>query len=233
VALNVAKEITGEVAEQGMEGLAPEQRAAIPQEIDRSDQAYHDRLRKVFQEHPHADRQEFERFLQVQLLWDEGMAQRTADHLQQHAGRKMVVLAGSGHLSYGSGIPKRVARRLPVPYTIILPAGAVPTEPGIADMLLFTGDAQLPQAGKMGVLLSESEQGVSIAEVVAGSGAEAVGVKKDDLITSIEGFPVRSIADVKIEMLERKPGDKIRVTLVRRKLAVFEKTLELEVVLGE
>ncbi len=233
VALNVPREITDTVAQRGMEGLTLEERAALPQEIDRSDQTYKGRLLEVFREHPHANTQDFERFYQVQLLWDEGMAQRAAEYLQQHPGRKMVILAGGGHLSYGYGIPKRVARRLAGPYSIVLPAGTTPVQQGIADILLFTEDAPLPQSGKMGVLLSDTEQGVAVTEVAPGSGAQQAGIKQEDLIRSIDGVQVSSSADVMIEMLDRKPGDKIRVALQRRKLGLFEREMEIEVVLGE
>jgi uncharacterized iron-regulated protein len=232
VALNVPKEITDRVARQGMEGLTQEQRAAVPQEIDRSDQTYHARLMQVFSAHPHAGEQQFERFLQVQLLWDEGMAQRVAGHLQQHPDRKMVVLAGSGHLEYGSGIPNRVARRLTVPYTILLPADGVPAEPTVADILLITGEEKLADAGVMGVLLEDSEEGVVVREVMSDSGAHSAGLKKDDLITRIEGVAVRSTAEVKIEMLDRTPGDSIRVTAQRRKWLLLREQLELELLLG-
>jgi uncharacterized iron-regulated protein len=232
VALNVPKEIADKVAQQGMESLTPEERALLPSEIDRSDLAYRDRLMEVFKAHPHAGEQQFERFLQVQLLWDEGMAQRVVDHLQQHTGRKMVVLAGSGHLSYGSGIPKRVARRLPAPNTIIIPADAVPTEPAVADLLLITGGEVLEPAGVMGVLLEERDQGVAVQEVIAGSAAEAAGIQKDDLILTIEGSAVDSTADVKIEMLGRKPGDRVRVSIQRRKLMLLQQERELELILG-
>jgi uncharacterized iron-regulated protein len=233
VALNVPKEITDKVARQGMEGLTPEQREQLPREIDRSDRAYQERLMEVFSKHPHAGEQQFERFVQVQLLWDEGMAQRVAEHLQQHAGRKMVVLAGSGHLSYGSGIPNRVARRLPAPYTIMIPADAVPTDPAVADLLLITGDEKLAVPGVMGVLLTDAEEGVVVQEVVPDSAAQAAGMKKDDLITNIAGVAVHSTADVKIEMLGRKPGDKIQVILQRRKLLLLQEQQELELVLGK
>jgi len=39
------------------------------------------------------------------------MAERAADYLQRNPKRRMVVLAGSGHLMYGQGIPKRLLRR--------------------------------------------------------------------------------------------------------------------------
>jgi uncharacterized iron-regulated protein len=232
VALNVPKEITDKVARQGMEGLTQEQRAAVPQEIDRSDQAYQERLMQVFSVHPHASEQQFERFLQVQLLWDEGMAQEVVEHLQQHPGRKMVVLAGSGHLEYGSGIPNRVARRLAAPYTILLPADGVLAEPAVADMLLLTGEERLTDPGVMGVLLEDREEGVAVKEVMSHSGAQSVGLKKGDLITRIGGVAVHSIADVKIEMLDRSPGDRVQVTVQRRKWMLLWKELELELVLG-
>ena len=190
VALNVAKEITAKVSIGGMESLSQEERGQIPATIDPPAKEYRDWLYETFKQHPHADKQQFERFLQVQLLWDEGMAKAVADYLQQHPGRKMVVLAGNGHLMHGVGIPDRASRRLPDKRVIVLPADAVPAEPGIADFLLFTGDQQLPPAGLMGIMLADSKHGVVAKEVVADSAAAESGVERDDLIVAIDGHKV-------------------------------------------
>ncbi|MDH4100990.1 MAG: ChaN family lipoprotein, partial [Nitrospirota bacterium] len=62
-----------------------------------------------------------ERFLQVQLLWDETMAESVANYLKANRDHKMVVLAGGGHVQYGLGIPKRAFRRHPASYSIVMP----------------------------------------------------------------------------------------------------------------
>jgi len=51
------------------------------------------------------------------------MAETAANYLATGGGsdKKLVVLAGGNHVRYGFGIPRRVFRRLPVAYTIVLP----------------------------------------------------------------------------------------------------------------
>jgi uncharacterized iron-regulated protein len=113
IALNLPAELTRKAGQVGIEGLSAAEKAAIPDSIDRSDAAYEARLRDVFDQHPHRDNQSFEKFLDVQLLWDEGMAERAARYLKAHPQDVLVVLAGGGHLAYGSGIPQRLRRRQP------------------------------------------------------------------------------------------------------------------------
>src|SRR4028118_1600443 len=54
----------------------------------------------------------FERFFTAQVLWDETMADKIAQFLKANPNYQVVVLAGTGHIIYGYGIPSRVARRL-------------------------------------------------------------------------------------------------------------------------
>jgi uncharacterized iron-regulated protein len=227
IALNVPSEIKKKVSTKGVEGLSADERSRIPAQMDDSDPAYRARLREVFDQHP-GDR-EFERFLEVQLLWDEGMAARVAEYLQQHPGRNMVVLAGTGHLVYGQGIPNRVTRRISEPSRILLPAEVVNAELGIADYLLFTGEETLPVSGKLGVMLEDSEKGVKIAAVVPGGAAEQAGVEEGDRILKLDDSPVKRAADVRIELLDRSPGDRVRLTLQRKELILLKETLSLEV----
>ncbi len=226
VALNVAKEITAKVSNGGMESLSREERDQIPTTIDAPDAEYRDWLQATFEQHPNADEQQFERFLQVQLLWDEGMAMMVADHLHRHPGRKMVVLAGSGHLMYGAGIPDRASKRLPEKRVIVLPADAVPAEPGIADFLLFTGEQRLPPAGLMGIMLADSKHGVIAKEVVPESAAAESGVERGDLIMAIDGQKVSTSAEVRVLLLDRKPGDQIQLSIQRKRELLLELVLQ-------
>ncbi len=59
----------------------------------------------------------------MMVLWDEVMAQTAAQFLDDPANtdKKLVVIAGTGHLQYGFGIPNRTFRRHPEAYSIILP----------------------------------------------------------------------------------------------------------------
>ncbi len=225
VALNVAREVTDEVSRKGIAGLSPAMRARLPAEIDRSDAAYRERLRKVYEQHAHRGEGRFERFLDVQYSWDESMAERVADYLRRHPGRHMVVLAGSGHLAWGSGIPRRVARRIGGDYAIVLPAGEE-REPGMADYLVVAEEARLSPRPLMGIFIDTGEEGIRITGVSRDSGAARAGLRKGDRLVAIDGRPVASYAALRARLMDRKPGERVRVT-VERDGRRLEKELEL------
>ena len=121
-ALNAPRDLAHTVAFKGMEALTPEQRALVP-ELVPGPAAHREMVREAFAQHPHSrfDGQEFERFYQAQLVWDETMADRIAAALAaEHAPKHLVVVAGSGHTARFA-IPDRAARRGVKPYLTILP----------------------------------------------------------------------------------------------------------------
>jgi uncharacterized iron-regulated protein len=227
IALNIAQELSRKVAMTGIVGLEDSERGQIPQEIDKSDQTYRQRLQEIFQLHPDAQRQNFENFWEAQLLWDESMAQRAAEYLQAHPAKSMIVLAGGGHIAYGSGIPSRLQRRLAVASMILLPADTRDADLQGADYLLVSAPAELAAAGKMGVML-DLQQGVSAQSVLADSAAQNAGMQDKDRILTISGQPVQSLTDVRLALLDKMPGDVVTLTVQRQSEAGPEElTLQL------
>lgn len=232
IALNLSKEIVGKVSKSGFDGLSKQDKTKIPAEIDYSDKAYHDRLRAIYEKHAHTDKQGFERFLQVQLLWDEGMAERAAEYLKSNPNRQMVVLAGSGHLMHGSGIPQRVSRRVQGERSIILPAGGFKPVPGVSDFLVYDAGEQLPPLGLMGIYLAQADGGVKVDSLVPEGAAKKAGVKKDDMIRSINGSAIKTITDLKLMLMDESPGDEVTLLLFRKNILLKDKELELVFLLG-
>ncbi len=232
MALNASKELKNRVSEVGIAGLNEQERAQVPADVDRSDEKYTARLRKIFHHHPGSNKRNFERFLDVQLLWDESMAERAAAYLKEHPSKKLVVLAGSGHLMYGSGIPQRVSRRMDVETAIVLPADNLKLKPGIADFLIFPETATLPKPGLMGVLLGAADEGVLIAGMVPDSAAAKAGLKKGDIIQQLNGSAVKQPSDIKIELFEKKPGESIQLTVLRKRFLLNDQELDFAFDLG-
>ena len=117
-----------------MRGFPEQQRAYLPKEIVPADEAYQSRLREAFEAHGATKPDAFDHFVEAQLVWDEGMAESAAAYLNANPGRRMVILAGSGHLAFGAGIPKRLERRTNATYAIVLNGGDE-VEPHMADYL--------------------------------------------------------------------------------------------------
>ncbi|MCP4993823.1 MAG: PDZ domain-containing protein [Gammaproteobacteria bacterium] len=217
IALNLSKEIIGRISEVGIEGLDADERSQVPDDIDNSDQVYQARLRAIYDQHAYISNQSFDRFLDVQLSWDEGMAERAAQYLHENPERQLVVLAGSGHLMYGSGIPQRVSRRVPAPSAIVLPAGMLRINPGIADFLTFPEPVTLPQAGLLGVYMMSTDAGVEVAELSEDGAAIIAGLKKGDLLLRVNQADINKQEDVKLALMDMKPGDLVEVELQRKK----------------
>ncbi len=232
IALNLPKEITRKVGAEGMDALTDEERSTIPKEIDDSNALYKKRIKAVFYQHPHGKERSFEKFMQVQLLWDEGMAEQAAKYLLKYPERRMVVLAGIGHLADGTGIPQRLNRRIPVKSSIVLPANAVNVSPGVADFLLYPEDAELPPTGRLGILLADNKKAV-VGGVLPGSPAEQAGLKKDDLILSLNGVATEALADFRIFLLDKKPGDELDVVVRRKGFFFGESEIAVKLVLGK
>ncbi|MGD2082492.1 MAG: ChaN family lipoprotein [Chromatiales bacterium] len=232
VALNLPAEITRKVGAEGIGALEPDEAAQLPREMDRSDPDYDARLKAVYDQHPGTGSGEFERFVDVQLLWDEGMAETAADYLAQHPGRRMVILAGSGHVAHRSGIPDRLERRLGVRPAVVVSEAPPAAELSQVDFVLLSRDEDLPPPGRMGIFMEGGEgAGVRVTRVLEDSGAERAGLASGDLITALDGRAVSSPSEIRIAMIDRGPGDRILITLQRDSDGSVQ-TLDYEVRLG-
>jgi uncharacterized iron-regulated protein len=231
VALNLPTELTRQVGQHGIEGLSDEARARLPAEIDRSDAAYRERVRQVFMHHPNDRGQPFEHFLEVQLLWDEGMAERAAGFLEANPDHQLVVIAGNGHVAWGSPIPRRLTRRLPVETATIVNGWEGSVEPGIADYLLLPEKQSLPPAGKIGALLEEVDEAVAVETCLEDSPCASAGMRRGDRITSIDDTTISNLTELRLAMWYRQPGDTIRLGILRPRLLLKDKVMTHEITL--
>jgi len=215
VALNVPGDLVEQVRAHGLDGLGEADRARLPAGIDRGNARYEARLRQIFAQHPHTGGRGFERFLDGQLLWDEGMAERAARYLEGHPGYTLVVLAGSGHLAYGDGIPQRLTRRVPVEGAIVVNGWEGEITPDVADYLLMPEDQDLPAAGRIGALLAPVEGGLKVESCTKDSACAAAGIERGDRLLAIDDIPVTDLADVSTVMWGRKPDETVTLTVRR------------------
>ncbi len=227
LALNVPAEITRNVSRSGLASLTTEERAWVPEKRHKPDTAYRERLKAVFQQHKTMFSGDFEHFLEAQLLWDEAMAAQVADYLRQNPQRRMIVLAGTGHLVHGAGIPPRVQQRLPVASAVILQADSTATAPQDAnpsssslqgaDYLLLTRQIPLPPAGRLGVMLDTTGPGpgLRIQNILPESGARQAGLQTSDRLLSVADQAIYSLQDVRLALLDKSPGEAILVTIKR------------------
>lgn len=216
VALNLRTEIIKKVSAEGLDSLSGAERDELPVSIDMTDDDYRRRLEEIFQQHKNRESRSFDNFYQAQILWDETMAESIHEYLSRNPGYQMVVLAGSGHLMYGSGIPKRVYRRNQKDFAIILP-GEEPVDRDVADYLVFSEPLEPPPTLKLGIVAKESGDGVVVEKVVPGSIAKSTGIREGDIIRALDDWKIDGIDDVHIFMLDKKRGDPFSITISRKR----------------
>ncbi|GMQ75184.1 MAG: hypothetical protein BMS9Abin01_0429 [Gammaproteobacteria bacterium] len=219
VALNLAEEITSKVGIGGIDSLSEEERASLPGTMERSDEQYRERIMIAFELHPEETRGEFERFFEVQLLWDEGMAERAARFLIERPESRLVVLAGMGHATR-SGIPARLARRAPAGTISVVLQGDSHDSPSFrkedGDFILVSKMLELPPAGMLGVMLDTEAGRVSVQAFADDSAAEEAGLQTGDRIVELQGRPVSDFASIKMGLLGKRPGDTVSVKVERK-----------------
>jgi len=229
IALNIRKEIIAKVSKGGLHALSAEDLKEVPGDIDLSDREYKERLREAFARHANPEGRNFDFFYQSQVLWDESMAHNLNEFFTKNPGYQTVVLAGVGHMAFGSGIPKRAYRLNHKKYAVVLNSEDV--EKGIADFVLFPSPVPFRETPKLGVQLKDDGGVVAIAVVSPGSAAEKAGLREDDIILYADNEKVEAVEDVKIHLLYKKKGDAISVKVKRKRFLFGDTEMEFRVVL--
>jgi predicted metalloprotease with PDZ domain len=152
----------------------------------------------------------------------------------------MVTVTGGWHVRYGFGLPKKVIRRMPMPYGIVLPQELSTAEQKEGRLM----EAELPEVPllpadfvwyvpfgsveekkvRMGVRLGTKDGTLRVEAVAPGSPAERAGITAGDELLAFDGAPVTESVDVVYRVGEKREGDTASVT-VRR--GGEEKTLDL------
>ena len=245
VGLNIEKAIVSQVFKEGdLDGLEEEQFESVPSERKLDIPGYRQRLIEAFSAH---NRQSFTQdkiggFIQAQSIWDETMAESIVDYMKANPERRMVIIAGNGHVYKDSAIPSRVKRRLDVPQSVISSIGTGDT--GLiqgykVDYLVYTESMKLDPAPKVGVVLKTEEieddpekTRLRIIKISPHGKALEAGVKENDIILSIDDQPVESIGDMKIILFDKKVGDIVTMKVFREHFFFADEELELEVELS-
>jgi S1-C subfamily serine protease len=140
----------------------------------------------------------------------------------------MVVLAGVGHILYGSGIPQRTYRLNSKKYTVVVPdAAGIDRDAG--NFIVFAEQQEPPLTMKLGVVVRKSEEGLAIDQVVPRSIAKAAGVEEGDMLIALDDWKIEDIDDIRIFMSDKKRGDTIKITVLRKKFLSGYKPLELTI----
>ncbi len=125
LALNAPRSLVKAAARKGLSGLTDEEKAMLPP-VTPSSEEHRRYLGLSLKQHKTLRGDMAQSAYEAQDVWDSTMAHYVVEYLQSREGKDktVVVLAGSGHMVYGYGIPERVASAADLPYRIILPTGS-------------------------------------------------------------------------------------------------------------
>ncbi|MDH5719178.1 MAG: ChaN family lipoprotein [Spirochaetia bacterium] len=114
IALNAPLEAVREIGRKGLSSLSEDEKKLIAKDIDLSDAAHKKYISLVLQVHAHMTPEKTETVYQAQVTRDETMAENMANEIRNMKTKPLaLVIAGSGHVEYGFGVPNRIKRRVP------------------------------------------------------------------------------------------------------------------------
>jgi len=240
IALNASQEMEIRVKMKGIDGLSEKNRVELPQ-IDREDPYHRQALEAIFKGHGSGTKG-FDVFYDTMLLWDETMAESIVNYLTSPKGsdKRMVVFAGGFHVGYGFGIPRRVFRRLPDPYKIIIPyAKDFPEEKqmlnvkapdlplALADFVWSVAYRELANKKvRLGIFIEPFQAGIRVTNVLPKSSADVAGILTGDIIVSFDGQIIDEPFDLTYAVGQKAAGDRVKLKIIRD-----GKSIESEVVL--
>ncbi|NWG02118.1 MAG: ChaN family lipoprotein [Syntrophaceae bacterium] len=227
--MNLQRDLVRKVAQNGIENLSPEDKNQLP-EMDFTNPSHRTYIQSIYKNHHGEMAENFENFYQAQTLWDEGMAETLAEFLKSPdgEGKTVLVLAGSGHIVFGFGIPKRFYRRTSIPYqTIVLKAWKekldedftfIKTSSPLANFLWVT-KPNPPERTRpsIGVILKqrEDQKGLWIEKVIPHSLAEKAGLLLGDRLIGVEGKEISKVKDIHDAVVQKGLGKEIVFTIIR------------------
>ena len=130
LALNVEREIKRKMAKEGWDKLTPEEQKLIARDIDSSNKAHREFVMKQFEgmmNNPQT-KEMFngpmgDRMYLLQCMWDETFGESLANYLKaaNDPAAQIVVVLGSGHISYKFTAPDRSYKRYPASFKTLVP----------------------------------------------------------------------------------------------------------------
>jgi uncharacterized iron-regulated protein len=246
-ALNADKTLVKKVSRQGLDSLAPAERATLPGEIIPPPPGQEQFLNDQFEQHktmrsekstggaepamPAFSDERMQTFFTIQALWDTQMAQR-ALLARALSGRPVAVIAGSGHVENGWGLSHRLKRLDPgARVLLIMPwRGGETPAPGEADLFYY---CPLAVKSRLGFTLEIDEPGqngaatILVVAVEPGSKAEKAGLLPGDALIKAGDAPVSSPFDLHKAAISAGKEKKPLILDVRRAEEIIPVSIEL------
>ena len=233
LALNVERKLNRAVSAKGWDAVPPAEREGVGRPATPSE-SYRDYLFDIYRMHAAhggsgkagsaSNDSGFRNFVESQLVWDRAMAEAIAGAAR--GGPLLVGVMGGGHVRHGHGVPHQLRDLGIREIGTLLPMGVDEAcsrlAPGLADAVFTVPPAPATaEPPRLGVRLEETDAGVRIAEVVAGSLADRSGIRTDYRLIEVGGRAVTRARNVTDAVRQQPAGSWLPVR-VRRGGQVLE-----------
>lgn len=227
-ALNAPRPLIHKIRMRGWTALSDEEKQQIP-EPDFTHEEHRKLIRTIFESTPIPHQMKgkglemvFEGLYRAQSAWDEVMA-FNAVRITQREDKRMVVLAGSGHLLYNLGISRRAFERTRLPFTTLvcveIPKGeeGVKVSRSLADFIWGIPEEEQPAYPSIGLKLKKIEglENLVIESDPIDGVAKQSGFKKGDVIISVDGNSFSDINSLRMYLAQFGWNDKVHFRLLR------------------
>ena len=234
-ALNVPREIIKKIRIKGWDGLSDDEKKFVPQP-DLTDEEHRILIRTIFEstEIPHQMKGRsleiaFEGLYRAQSAWDEVMAFNAVRAVKE---KKMVVLAGSGHLLYNLGINRRAYKRSALPFktviSLALPRGKekIEVSRSLADYVWGILEQERPAFPSVGLSFKKFDglDNLVVERKPIDGAAQGADFEKGDVVLSVDGKAFHDLNQLRVYLAKFTWEEEAKFRLVR-------KAQELEVTL--
>ena len=226
-ALNAPRKIIRKIRILGWESLTDEEKKYVPKP-DLSNQDHRQLMQTIFEdmEMPEAMKGHgdimYKAIYRAQSAWDEVMAANTlrAANIEK---RRILVLAGSGHLIYNLGINRRAFEKQSSPYktviSVVVPSGQdkIIVSRSIGDYIWGLREEDKPAYPSVGISLKKFDgldNPVIEKEPILGA-AKGKNFKQGDVILSVDGKRFFSINKLRTYFSKFSWGDELTFKLLR------------------
>jgi uncharacterized iron-regulated protein len=227
-ALNAPRELITKIRMQGWDALSDEEKEIVPNP-DLSHEDHKTLIRTIFEnaELPHQMKGKglemaFAGLYRAQSAWDEVMA-FNAVRAQNIENKKVVVLAGSGHLLYNLGINRRASERTRRPFKTVIcieipeSEGLVTVARTLADYVWGIPEEKMPAFPSVGLRLKKFEgldNPVIESQPIDGVALNA-GFEKGDIILSVDRMSFFDVNELRIYLAQFKWDEEVKFKLLR------------------
>jgi uncharacterized iron-regulated protein len=226
--LNAPREIITKIRMSGWDALSDEEKAIVPKP-DLTHPEHRQLIRTIFEsaEIPHQMKgagldMMFEGLYRSQTAWDFVMGYHALEGLKKEQ-KKMIVLAGSGHLIYHLGInlrayeKSRLAGKTVIP--VFVPKGQknVRVSRSLGDYIWGIPEEARPAFPSVGLNFKKFKglENVVIDGKPMDGVAKGADFEKGDIVLAVEGKPAAEINELRIYLAKFKWEDEVKFRILR------------------